>query len=155
MTDPFDRPASFAGVFYRNPIAALDWLERVFGFRRSMVLTDRDGGLVHAEMRFGECLIVVDGEWCDEVASPLSTGGRNTQSIYIRLDGGLDTHCGRTEKAGARIVQRPEDQVHGDRTYRALDLEGHLWTFLQPVRAVSRDEIAAETGWAIEGWHDG
>ncbi|MBP8235155.1 VOC family protein [Rhizorhabdus sp.] len=155
MKDPFDRPASFAGVFYRNPVAALDWLEQAFGFRRSMVLTDPDGALVHAEMRFGDCLIVVDGEWCDEVASPLSTGGRNTQSIYVRLAHGLDTHCERAREAGARIVQLPEDQIHGDRTYRALDPEGHLWTFVQPVRSVSQAEVAAATGWTIEGWHDG
>jgi uncharacterized glyoxalase superfamily protein PhnB len=153
--DPFGRPAFFVGIFYRDAIAALDWLERVFGLVRSMVLTDASGALVHAEMRFGECLIIVDGEWCDQVASPISTGGRNTQSIYIRLADGLDAHCARAQEAGAQILQLPQDQIYGDRTYRALDLEGHLWTFVQPVRSVSREEIAAATGWVIEGWHDG
>lgn len=154
MKDPFCRPASFAAVFYRAPLAALDWLERAFGFRRSMMVTDAAGGLVHAEMRFGDCLIVVDGEWCAEVASPMSTDGRNTQSVYIRLDEGLDAHHVRAAAAGARIVEAPADQVQGDRLYRALDPEGHLWTFLQPVRAVSRPELIAATGWTIEGWHD-
>lgn len=154
MDDPFHRPPSFAGVFYRDPRAALDWLERAFGFRRSMMVTDAGGALVHAEMRFGDCLVVVDGEWCAEVASPLSTGGRNTQSVYIRLDEGLDAHHGRAAAAGARIVEAPADQVQGDRLYRALDPEGHLWTFLQPVRAVSRAEMIAATGWSIKGWYE-
>ncbi|MFZ5704184.1 MAG: VOC family protein [Pseudomonadota bacterium] len=155
MTDPFDRPGSFAGVFYRDPIAALDWLEQAYGFQRSMIVTDAAGGLVHAELRFGDSLIVVDGEWCAKTASPLSTGGRNTQAVYVRLEEGLDAHCAHARAAGARIVEEPADQVQGDRLYRALDPEGHLWTFLQPVRTVSRAEVIAATGWAIEGWHDG
>jgi len=30
---------------------------------------------------------------------------------------------------GAEIIQEPETQFYGDRTYRARDPEGHIWTF--------------------------
>ena len=36
--------------------------------------------------------------------------------------------------AGAEILQRPETQFYGDRTYRARDPEGHIWTFGQTVQ---------------------
>jgi len=52
MDDPFRRPALTAGVFYKDPWAALDWLEKAFGSERSMVISDKDGTLGHAEMRF-------------------------------------------------------------------------------------------------------
>lgn len=53
MDDPFARPIIRTGLFYRDPPAALDWLEKAFGFRRTMDIRDEDGHLVHAEMSFG------------------------------------------------------------------------------------------------------
>ncbi|WP_165321687.1 VOC family protein [Rhizorhabdus phycosphaerae] len=153
MKDPFDRPTLCVGIFYRDPLSALAWLERAFGFRRSMVIADRDGQLVHAEMRFHESCFIVDGEWCDDIASPLSKERRNTQACYVRLSTGLDQHCAVARGAGAEIVQEPEDQSYGDRTYRARDPEGHLWTFFQPVHVISREQLETLTGWSIDGWH--
>jgi uncharacterized glyoxalase superfamily protein PhnB len=153
LDDPFKYATLGVGVFYQDPRAALDWLERVFGFERSMVVTDRDGQLVHAEMRFGDAFLIIDSEWADHVASPLSVSGKNTQTVYLRLAQGLDEHCERARHAGAEIVQDPQDQLYGDRTYRARDFEGHVWTFSQTVRHVSREEAEAVAGWRIEGWH--
>jgi hypothetical protein len=34
----------------------------------------------------------------------------------------------------------PEDQFYGDRSYRAVDLEGHIWTFGQTMRDVPPEE---------------
>ena len=55
----------------------------------------------------------------------------------------------RARAAGAHISQEPEDQFYGDRTYRAIDPEGHVWVFTQPVRAVSVAEQEAATGLKI------
>ena len=152
MNDPFRRPALTSGVFYKAPWAALDWLEKAFGFERSMVITGPDGNLGHSEMRFGDGLIYVGSEWADYTASPASAGGKNTQSIHVQLKDGIDAHCARARAAGAMILQEPADQFYGDRTYRARDPEGHVWTFGQTVRAVSRDEAEKASGLKIEGW---
>ncbi len=146
-------PRSAPACSYRDPLAALDWLERAFGLRLSMMVRDADGRLVHAEMRFADAYIVVDSEWTERVASPASLGGRNTQVLYLRLTGGIDEHCAQARAAGAIIVQEPEDQVYGERTYRVADPEGHFWTFSQTVRVVGREEAEALGGWTIEGWH--
>ena len=153
MDDPFRHATLGSGVFYRDPRAALDWLEAAFGFRRSMVISNAEGRLVHSEMRFGDAYIVVDSEWTERVASPASVGGRNTQSVYLRLAEGLDQHYERARMAGAVILQEPEDQFYGERTYRALDPEGHMWTFAQTVRHVSKEEAEALSGLTIDGWH--
>jgi uncharacterized glyoxalase superfamily protein PhnB len=83
IDDPFKHASLGSGVFYRDPRAALAWLEAAFGFERSMVVSDADGKLFHSEMRFGECTIIVDSEWADYVASPASVAGKNTQSVYV------------------------------------------------------------------------
>lgn len=153
MRDPFGHATLGVGLFYRDPFAALDWLERAFGFTRSMLVTEADGAIVHAEMRFGDAYIVVDHEWTDFVASPLSTGGRNTQMVYLRVADGLDAHFACARDAGATILQPPQDQFYGERTYRAADPEGHVWTFSQTIRIVPREEAEKLSGMRIDGWH--
>ncbi|MEZ2328188.1 VOC family protein [Mesorhizobium sp. RCC_202] len=153
VDDPFKHAVLGSGVFYKDPRAALIWLQAAFGFEPSMLVSDADGRLVHAEMRFGDGYIIVDSEWADHVASPASVGGRNTQAVYIRLKDGIDAHCERARAAGAEIVQQPADQFYGERQYRARDLEGHVWTFSQSIRIVSREEAEQLSGLRIEGWH--
>lgn len=152
MDDPFRRPTFGSAVFYKNPSAALDWLEKAFGFRRSMVITDKDGHLAHAEMAFGDGYVMVGSEWTDYVASPASVGGKVTQSIHVRIDEGLDAHCVRAKAAGAIIVREPTDEFYGDRVYAARDPEGHVWSFGQSVKLVSREEAERASGLTIDGW---
>lgn len=153
MDDPFKHATLGVGVFYRDPVAALSWLEKAFGFWRSMLVTDRAGNLVHSEMRFADAYIIVDHEWAEGIASPASLGGKNTQIVYLRLERGLDEHCAQARAAGAEIVQEPADQLHGERTYRARDPERHIWTFSQTIRHVPREQAEIEGGWKIDGWH--
>lgn len=153
LDDPFKHSSLGSGVFYKDPRAALDWLEAAFGFVRSMVVGDAEGKLVHAEMRFGDSYIIVDSEWADYVGSPASVAGRNTQCVYVRLKEGLDAHCEQARAKGAEIIQEPADQFYGERQYRARDPEGHVWTFTQPIRVVPREEAERLSGLRIDGWH--
>jgi len=152
MDDPFRRPSLGSALHYKDPLAALDWLEKAFGFERTMLVTDAEGKLGHSEMRFGDGYIMVGSEWADYAASPASTGGRNTQSIHVHLQDGIDAHCERARAAGAAIVREPADQFYGDRVYAARDPEGHVWSFGQTVRRVSREEAEKASGLKIEGW---
>jgi uncharacterized glyoxalase superfamily protein PhnB len=138
MSEPLHRPSLGSAVYYKDPFAALDWLERAFGFERQMVITDNDGQLGHSEMRFGDSYLMVCREWSENAASPASIGGKNTQSVHVQLRDGIDEHCARARAAGAVITREPEDQFYGDRVYAARDLEGHVWSFGQTVRTVSR-----------------
>ncbi|TIR39989.1 MAG: glyoxalase [Mesorhizobium sp.] len=153
VDDPFKHSTLGSGIFYKDPRAALIWLEKAFGFEPSMVVSDADGRLVHSEMRFGDGYIIVDSEWADHIASPASVAGKNTQSVYVRLKDGRDAHCDRARGAGAEIVQEPADQFYGERQYRARDPEGHVWSFSQTVRSVPREEAERLGDLQIEGWH--
>lgn len=153
MSNPYRRPSLGSAIVYKDPSAALDWLERAFGFERSMVIHDREGNLSHAEMRFGDGYIMVGSEWADFTASPASVAGKNTQMIHVQLSEDVDAHCKRAEQAGAAILYAPADQFYGDRTYRAGDLEGHVWTFAQSVRYVSREDAERASGLKIDGWY--
>jgi len=149
MTLP-SRPTFISAVFYDDPFAALDWLERAFGFQRVMVITNPDGSLGHSEMSFGDGLIMVGGPWADWIGTPGSTGGRNTQNLHVQLETDLDGHHDRAVAAGGVVVQPPQAQFYGDRTYSVRDPGGHVWSFGQTVRQVSRAEAEAASGLSIE-----
>lgn len=153
MYDPFDHATLGVGIFYRDPRAALDWLATAFGFERSMLVTDQAGQLVHAEMRFGDAYLIIDSEWTDDIASPASMNGRNTQSVYLRVRADIDGHCATARAAGAVILQEPQDQFYGERVYRARDPEGHVWIFAQTIKIVSKEEAEKLSGFTIDGWH--
>lgn len=140
-------------VFYRDPIAAMRFLETAFGFETTMLVVDDAGQVGHSEMKVGPSSISVAGEWESTdligpaaMRSPASVGGAGTQFIRVHLTEGLDAHCERARAAGARITQEPADQFYGSRTYRALDPEGHVWNFDQQVRAMTTAEMEAASG---------
>jgi uncharacterized glyoxalase superfamily protein PhnB len=140
-------------LHYRDPKAALEWLERCFGFETTMAIEGPPDApeMCHYEMSCsaGRGRIMVGAEWARHTRSPQSVGGANTQTIHVQIDGDVDRHCERARAAGAEIVADPEDQFYGDRTYRVLDPEGHQWTFSAKVREVSRAEAEAAIGQPI------
>ena len=144
------RPALIPSIVYRDTRAALDWLQKAFGFESSEVLTDSRGTIVHAEMSHGDGVIMVGSEFADWAKSPASVGGKNTQRVHVRIERDIDQHCERARAAGAGIVREPADQFYGERTYIAVDLEGHHWTFSQTVAHVSKDEMEKATGFKFK-----
>ena len=144
-----ESPTFVSSVFYREPKAALDWLERAFGFEITMAIDGPADAptMCHYEMSLdGQGRIMIGGQWADWARSPASLSGANSQTVHVELAGGIDAHCERARAAGAVIAAEPEDQFYGDRTYRAVDHEGHVWTFAEHVRDVTRAEAEAAVG---------
>ncbi|MCU1371303.1 MAG: Glyoxalase/bleomycin resistance protein/dioxygenase [Ilumatobacteraceae bacterium] len=147
-----DSPTFTSAVTYRDPKAALAWLEQAFGFEITMAI---DGPpdqpeMCHYEMSSaGRGRIMIGAKWSDLVRSPADVGGANTQSVHVHLDASVDEHCERARAAGAEIISEPTDQFYGDRVYQVLDPEGHRWSFSQTVREVSREEAEAALGQPI------
>jgi uncharacterized glyoxalase superfamily protein PhnB len=146
------RPSLISALCYRDPKAAIKWLEAAFGFELFMLIEDEAGNLAHSEMRFGNAAVMIGNEWSADHKSPANLGGKNTQTVHIHLTEDIDAHCERARAAGAEILQEPDTQFYGDRTYRCRDPEGHIWTLGQTVETVSREEAEKRTGLKIEGW---
>ncbi len=142
MSDHPRRAGLSSALCYRDPKAAFRWLEDALGFEPLFVLLDADGKLAHSEMGHGDSVVMVGSEWSDDHRSPQSLGGKNSQTVHIQLAVGedIDAHCERARAAGAEIVQEPETQFYGDRSYRAKDPEGHIWTVGVTVQAMSSAE---------------
>ena len=117
---------------YRDAPAAIDWLERAFGFQRRMVVADGDGGVAHAQLVFGNGMIMLSSARDDEFGElqrPLaSPDAPVSQSPYVIVTD-VDAHHARAVAAGAVVVSDLEDKPYGGRGYGCRDLEGNLWSF--------------------------
>lgn len=139
-------------IFYRDPMAALRWLEQAFGFETTSLVTDDEGRVGYSEMQFHGAAVSIGGEWAGDqlggaaMKSPASVGGAGTQFVWVDMPDGLEAHCERARAAGARITQEPEAQFYGALAYRALDPEGHVWNFRQHTHEVDLAEQEAATG---------
>ena len=138
MTDEY--PAVIPMVAYENGAAAMDWLARAFGFRERARMLGEDGKLSHGEMEAGEGMIML------ATPSPHYHGpkrpreeceaARKWSEVPYIIDGVLvyvedvDTHFERARGAGAIILSEVESGDPG-KLYRAEDLEGHRWMFMQ------------------------
>jgi uncharacterized glyoxalase superfamily protein PhnB len=137
-------------LWYRDPHAAMDWLERAFGFERRMVVEGADGGVIHSELTLGDGYVMVVGPPTGKAVSPMAFGGRATQSVHVQLRDGVDAHYERARAAGAKIERIPETQPYGDRVYTCRDIEDHPWSFGQTVEAMTAAQMAEATGHRIE-----
>src|SRR5690554_6777466 len=74
---------------YRNAAVAIDWLCTAFGFERGAVYTNPDGTIAHAQLLFGNGMIMLGSmagprsEWSDLLRQPEDIGGAETQSPYL------------------------------------------------------------------------
>jgi uncharacterized glyoxalase superfamily protein PhnB len=77
--------------------------------------------------------------WRGLMKSPQSAAGANTQTLMVYVDD-ADAHCAHARSRGARIVDEPSTHDYGadywaDRSYGAMDPEGHLWWIAQRLRS--------------------
>jgi uncharacterized glyoxalase superfamily protein PhnB len=117
---------------YHDANAAIEWLCKAFGFEKHLVVPGENGTVAHAQLAFGNGMIMLGSAREDEfgqwVKPPRETGGIGTQSAYVIVED-ADAHYARAKAAGAEIVMEVEDQDYGGRLYSCLDPEGHLWSF--------------------------
>ena len=113
---------------YTDAGAAIDWLEKAFGFRTVMNFAGENGAVAHAEMALGTAVMMLgtskpDFGW----VSPRDLPAVN-QTIYVAVDN-VDAHFQQAKAAGAEITRELNETEYGSREYGAKDLEGHDWYF--------------------------
>jgi uncharacterized glyoxalase superfamily protein PhnB len=133
-------PSLYPLMRFTDAPAAIDFLERAFGFTRREVITNPDGTIAHAELVFGASILMLGSDRDDP-----RLGRRAGQGwIYVAVKG-ADEHCATARREGAEVITEPYDTDYGSRDYTALDLEGNQWHFgtYQPAADGGSDPSAA------------
>ncbi|HEX8022881.1 VOC family protein [Mucilaginibacter sp.] len=125
---------------YEDGIAAMDWLCDVFGFTENMRMTDDAGRLTHGELKMGDSLVMLaeptpnyqspahHAQNCD-IAAKWSTVPYIINGVLVYVDD-VEQHYATAKHKGAIILSELEYGFPGTR-YRAADLEGQRWMFMQ------------------------
>ena len=133
--------SAIAILRYRDPVAAVSWLQKAFGLEKHFV-AEQNGRIEHAQMKAGTSLIFLGPDHAGDkygMHSPLVLNGTN-QCVYLVVDGEVDAHAKRAEKAGAEIVTAPCDTGYGSREYSCRDPEGHIWSIGNYRGEIGKDE---------------
>lgn len=146
---PAGWPRISASLYYQRPQVAIEWLCKTFGFEVRLKIDGENGRIEHSELTFGDDGMVMVGTaggepskpWQASYSSPASIGQKNTQGLAVYVDD-VDAHYAKAKAGGATIFLEPRTQDHGeeywsDRSYGALDTEGHQWFFMQRMRDAS------------------
>jgi uncharacterized glyoxalase superfamily protein PhnB len=136
QVEPRRRPTIVPQLPYEDIAAALAFLERAFGFREHSRNLSAEGVLLNAYVEFGDGVVGIGGQGAHGAISPRRAGVESQYVSVFVTD--LDAHYRRAVAAGARIASEPRDHVWGERSYEALDPEGHRWRFRQRIREVPR-----------------
>ncbi len=115
---------------YEDAPAAIEFLCNAFGFQEQFRYPMPDGRIGHAEVTYHGHVVMLASAYKEMgLVSPSQLEGVHGQ-IFCTVDD-VDAHHATAKAAGATIAAPPKDQ-HGQRIYRALDLEGHRWIFSSP-----------------------
>ena len=117
---------------YRDVAKAIDWLRHAFGFECQRQYRDEQVGITHAQLAFGNGMLmvgpVVDSEYGQQLRQPDEIDGASTQGIYVIVNS-ADALYAQAKAAGAQIVVELKDEDYGGRGFTCRDIEGHLWSF--------------------------
>ena len=135
-----DYPGVIPMMAYADGPAAMDWLANVFGFRERARRVTNEGRLSHGELETDHGLIMLatpspdyqgpklHRESC-EAAARWSTVPYIIDGVLVYVDD-VEAHFERARAGGAAILSELETSNDG-RRYRAEDLEGHRWMFME------------------------
>jgi len=116
---------------YRDAPAAIDWLCTTFGFEATLVVPNEDGSIAHAQLSFGNGMImlgsVFDTEFGRLMKQPSEIGQFNTQSSYLVVND-ADKVYDNVKQAGGEILLDIKDEDYGGRGFTCRDPEGHIWS---------------------------
>lgn len=116
---------------YKDAPAAIEWLCAAFGFVKGPVYSGDDGIVHHAQLTFGNGMIMLSSAervsaYSKLITQPGEIGKANTQSPCLIVND-ADAVYATAKQAGAEMVLDIEDQSYGGRGFTCRDPEGHLW----------------------------
>jgi uncharacterized glyoxalase superfamily protein PhnB len=117
---------------YRNAVAMIDWLVQAFGFEKKAVYINGDSLVAHAELTFGNGLIMLGSvnngsETAAHSVQPDEIGGRETKGVNLIVSD-CDTIYASAKAAGAEMVLDLRTVDYGGKAFTCRDPEGHLWS---------------------------
>jgi len=122
-------PDLYPRLAYRDELAAVEYLTRVFQFTESREARMEWEGKYLCWMHIGTGVVMIGQANTDVhyIHSPLDAGLSTVMiNVYVH---DIDAHYAHAVAEGANITMELQDAFYGERRYEATDPEGHRWHF--------------------------
>jgi uncharacterized glyoxalase superfamily protein PhnB len=123
MTTEQLAPSIYPVLRYSDPATAIRFLVDAFGFSEHEIHNGPDGEIAHAELSFGNGMLMVGPSGGGEAV--FDTGAQSIYVVAADVDGVHD----RAVAAGAEIVYPLTEQDYGSRDFSAKDPAGNVFSF--------------------------
>lgn len=126
--------------------AAIAFYQTAFGATEQMRLPGPDGRLLHAAIRIGDSVVMLNDEFPEmDALGPKARGGASV-TIHLFVDN-VDAAFARAVAAGAKVKMPLQDMFWGDRYGLIEDPFGHSWSIATHLRDMTPAELqeAAQT----------
>jgi PhnB protein len=127
-------------LFIRGAAGAIDFYKKVFGATEIMRMPGPIGQVMHAELKFGDSIVMLSDENPKAGAMSPQTAGGVSVSLHVYAEK-VDDVVQKAMDGGAKLVRAVTNQFYGDRTGTLLDPFGHMWTVATHVEDVSPEEL--------------
>jgi uncharacterized glyoxalase superfamily protein PhnB len=122
-------PDIYPRLAYRDELAAVDYLTRVFQFVEIREARMEFDGKYLCWLRVGSGVVMLGRANLEvhRIHSPLEAGLTTVMmNVYVH---DIDAHHAHAVAEGAEVTLGLDDAFYGERRYEATDLEGHRWHF--------------------------
>ena len=125
-----------------NAAQAIDWYKKALGAQEVTRAVGPDGKIMHAEVRIGDSLIMLNDEM--QGGKSAKTLGGSPASFWIYVED-CDALFNRAVAAGGRVAPGPmgqmADQFWGDRCGTFTDPHGYQWTIATRKEDLTQPEM--------------
>lgn len=125
-----------------NAAKMIDFYKNVLGATEVMCMSQPDGRVGHAELKFkGSTLMLADEFPEMGIVSPNTIGSmRSPVGIHVYVED-VDAVYKSALAHGATSMHEPADQFYGDRNAQVKDPSGHVWFLSTHIEDVTPEEI--------------
>jgi PhnB protein len=140
-------PAGFHAVTPQltldNAAQTIEWYKKALGAEELSRATGPDGKIMHAEIRVGDSIIMLNDVMGPNGKGPRAYGG-SPASLWVYVQDS-DAVFNRAVAAGARVLEgamgKMADQFWGDRAGTLKDPEGYMWTIATRKEDLTPEEM--------------
>lgn len=136
---PSDRPRLGPYITVNDGAAAIDFYKQALGAVEKERMAEPDGKIAHAELKFGDSVLMVSDEYPEYGTKSPKTIGGSPVMLHLYVED-ADEVVARAVEAGAKLEEPVETQFYGDRGGKITDPFGHRWWIASRVEDVPVDE---------------
>jgi PhnB protein len=141
------RPEGYRSVTpaltFKDARKAIEFYKEALGAEERYAMPGPDGkGIMHAEIRIGDCILMLGEEHPGQTCKSAETAGGSSVGFYLYVDD-VDAAFNKAVAAGATAQMPVQEMFWGDRMGSVLDPFGYNWMIARRTRDLSPEEIQA------------